>query len=70
MQHLVIFLLFFIILALTDIPSLVKRKAWNILYFSVPVYLLCLGLNIMMATEVKYPSITKILIGFLSKFIK
>jgi hypothetical protein len=69
MQELIIFLFFFVIVAAIDLFPLIKRKAWNYLYFSIPVYVLCLCLNFLIASNVKYPSITKILEGILSKFI-
>ena len=69
MQDLLIFLVFFVILGVFDFVPLIRHKQWVYLYFSIPVYAICLGLNIMMASNIQYPSISKILEGFFSTFL-
>ena len=70
MQDLMVFLFFFAVLAAFDLVPLVRRKEWTYLCFSIPVYVISLCLNILMASNIRYPSITKVLEGVLSKFIK
>lgn len=70
MQGMMIFLFFFVILAAFDLTPLIRRKEWTYLYFSIPAYVISLFLNILMAGNIRYPSITKVLEGILSKFVK
>ena len=70
MQDLIIFLFFFVILAAFDFPPLIKRKEWKYLCFSIPAYVIALCLDILMASNIRYPSITKVIEGVMSRFIK
>ena len=70
MQDLMIFLFFFVLLAAFDLIPLIRRKEWRYLYFSIPAYVLSLCMNILMASNICYPSITKVIEGVISKFIK
>lgn len=70
MQDLIVFLIFFVLLAAFDLIPLIRRKEWRYLYFSIPVYVLSLCMNLLMASDIRYPSITKVIEGVLSKIIK
>lgn len=69
MQSIFIFLVFFLIVAAVDLPPLFKRKAWDILAFSIPAYVIALILNLTLVQNPNLPSITKLLEGMLSNFV-
>lgn len=70
MGALVIFLFFFAVLTVFDLVPLIRQKEWRYLYFSIPAYVISLCLNLLMASNLRYPSITKVIEGVLSKFMK
>lgn len=61
MQHILICLLFYVAVALSDGIPLIRKKAWNYLYFYLPAFFGSLILNLMIGLGVRFPSITQML---------
>lgn len=70
MQHTIIFCVFLSLVIILDLIPIIRRKEWSYLYFSIPVYVVTLLLNLMIGGGMKYPSFAKILKTTVLKFIK
>lgn len=70
MQHILIFCALFVPLLLLSLNNLYKRGEWKYLWIEIPMYAVSLIFNILLGVGVKLPSITSLVEGVLSKFIK
>lgn len=70
MVYFMVFFPFYLVLVLLNLTRTWKRKEFRYYWVQIPIFAVVLVLNILIAAGVRMVSISTVLIGFFSNFVK